>query len=209
MSTSEELNQQEVAVALVTRIRAGDAQAETDLVNTYGRGLRYQLRRMTTDHALCDDLFQDTFQMVLTKVRAGDLREPEKLPGFIRKSAQNIYIADYRKKARRNTHTGHEETYATADGSMGQDEAMERKQEAQLVRRIIGELGTERDRRLLYRFYVAQEDKGEICRDLDIDPGIFNRILYRARQRFKELWLEQSRKAGNLIQGLLVLLRWW
>ena len=48
-----------------------------------------------------DDLHQETFRVVLEKVRAGELREPEKLPGFIRQIAKNLCIADYRKTARR------------------------------------------------------------------------------------------------------------
>jgi RNA polymerase sigma-70 factor (ECF subfamily) len=55
------------------------------------------------------------------------------------------------------------------------------------VRRLIGELDTDRDRQILYRFYIAEEDKERICADLELSSLHFNRVLFRARQRFKEL----------------------
>jgi len=64
-------------------------------------------------------------------------------------------------------------------------------EEAEMVRRLIGELPTDRDRQLLLRFYVGEEDKERICADLGLDSLHFNRVLFRARQRFKEL-LERS-----------------
>ncbi len=51
---------------------------------------------------------------------------------------------------------------------------------------------TDRDRQILYRFYIAEEDKERICADLDLSSLHFNRVLFRARQRFKDL-LESSR----------------
>ncbi len=63
--------------------------------------------------------------------------------------------------------------------------------ESQCVRQVIGELKTERDRQLLLRFYLAEDDKEQICSDLGLSSLHFNRVLFRARQRFKVL-LEQT-----------------
>ena len=48
-----------------------------------------------------------------------------------------------------------------------------------------------RDRDLLLRYYVHEEEKPEICRALGLDSLHFNRVLYRAKQRFREI-LERS-----------------
>jgi hypothetical protein len=56
-------------------------------------------------------------------------------------------------------------------------------EEAAIVRRLIGELPTARDRQLLLRFYVAEEEKESIGADLGLDSLHFNRVLFRARQR--------------------------
>jgi RNA polymerase sigma-70 factor (ECF subfamily) len=62
------------------------------------------------------------------------------------------------------------------------------------VRKLIGELPTDRDQQLLLRFYVAEEEKETICAELGLDSLHFNRVLFRARQRFKEL-LERFQKS--------------
>jgi RNA polymerase sigma-70 factor (ECF subfamily) len=65
-------------------------------------------------------------------------------------------------------------------------------EEAETVRRLIRELPTDRDRQLLLRYYVSEEEKESLCADLGLDSLHFNRVLFRARQRFKEI-LERSR----------------
>lgn len=61
------------------------------------------------------------------------------------------------------------------------------------MRTLIGELGTERDRQILFRFYVAEHEKATICADLDLDLVHFNKVLFRAKQRFRTL-LEKRRR---------------
>ncbi len=60
----------------------------------FSRGLSLMLRRLTGDPALADDLLQDTLALVLTKIRHGEVREPERLAGFVRSLARNLWIAD-------------------------------------------------------------------------------------------------------------------
>ena len=47
-----------------------------------------------------------------------------------------------------------------------------------------------RDRDILVRFYLNDEAKEEICRELRLSEEHFNRVIFRARNRFREL-LEQ------------------
>ena len=54
-----------------------------------------------------------------------------------------------------------------------------------------------RDREILRRFYVEEEDKDSICKDLKIDGTHFNRVLFRAKARFREAIL-RSRGGGTL-----------
>jgi RNA polymerase sigma-70 factor (ECF subfamily) len=41
---------------------------------------------------------------------------------------------------------------------------------------------------------VAEEDKARICADLGLSSLHFNRVLNRARDRYRELYLEAVRK---------------
>ncbi|HWM93059.1 MAG TPA: sigma-70 family RNA polymerase sigma factor [Thermoanaerobaculia bacterium] len=172
-------------VTLVERIRAGDPGAEAELVARYGNGLSYLLRKITGDPVLSEDLLQETFRVALRRVRAGELREPEKLGGFLRATAKNLARAEHRRGGRWESMD--DGTVEPADPGESQLAQVIRTEEAGLVRRVLGELRSRRDRQLLYRFYIAEEEKEEICRDLGLSSLNFNLVLFRARERFRKL----------------------
>jgi RNA polymerase sigma-70 factor (ECF subfamily) len=181
----------QVAAGLVRRIASGDTAAEGQLVERYSRGLLYLLRRLAPQ--LAEDLHQETFRIALERLRRRELDEPEGLAGFLRGIARNLAIADRRKAARRRTETDEEELARAVSAGPGQLSAVLLDEEAETVRQLIRELPTERDRQLLLRFYVSEEEKESLCTDLGLDNLHFNRVLFRARQRFKELLLARRK----------------
>ncbi len=183
----------EIATDLVRRILAGDASAEEDLVQRYSRGLVYLIRRLGASPELAEDLHQETFRIVLERLRQRGLEDPAGLAGFLRGTARNLMTADRRKMARRRTDVDEEKLESVVAPSPSQLSSVLLDEEAGFVRKLIGELPTDRDRQLLLRFYVAEEEKESICNDLGLDSLHFNRVLFRARQRFKEL-LERFEK---------------
>jgi len=197
MEPSTDKTGEDRAATLVTRVHNGDPDTETTLVETYRRGLRYQLMRMCRDHTHVDDLVANTFRIVLERARAGEIGRPEKLAAFIRRTARDLFIAEYQQKTGRDTTAGLDAVPPLRSQRPDPRERLEREQEAATVRQVIASLSTERDRRILFRYYVAREDKATICADLEIDPGIFNRLLYRARQRFKVLWIALEEDFSN------------
>jgi DNA-directed RNA polymerase specialized sigma24 family protein len=82
------------------------------------------------------------------------------------------------------------------------------------VRQVIQELGTSRDRDILLRFYIAEEDKERISADFGLSSLQFNRVLHRARERYREILLERTAGQAAFLLGvaiilLLVPLSWW
>jgi RNA polymerase sigma-70 factor, ECF subfamily len=181
---------------LVDRIRAGAAGAEDELIRRFSRGITFLLRRVTRDPATAEDLHQETFRLALEKIRLGEIREPEKLPGFLTSLARNLATEDARRGIRRGQWHDHdpERVEQASDPEPGQLSALLRKERAAIVRRVIGELEQDRDRQLLFRYYIAEEEKEQICRDLALDQVHFNRVLFRARQRYKDLY--EKRQPG-------------
>ena len=175
------------AIDLARRIAAGDEAAEARLIDRFGRGLRYMLLRLCGDPSQADDLYQETFRVVLEKLRRGDLREPEKLAGFVRGIARNLWVGATRKRRRRGDPAPLDAVPEPVDPSTGGLGRVLREEDRQRVRQILGELRSERDREVLYRFYIAEEPRAAISRDLGLAEKQLNVVLFRARQRFRQL----------------------
>jgi RNA polymerase sigma-70 factor (ECF subfamily) len=175
-------------VDLVSRIRAGDRQAEAELVERYSRGVMIIIRREVRDTAVAEDLYQETFRIILEKIRQGDVREPERLSGFICGVARNLVIDYFRRAARQKGMTEIEEAAPLPHFAPDQLQELLRKEKADLVRQVFKEMPNERDIQVLYRFYIADDEKEQICADLGLTSLHFNRVLHRARERFRELY---------------------
>jgi RNA polymerase sigma-70 factor (ECF subfamily) len=179
----------EASADLVHRIVSGDPAAEAELVRRFGRALSFLIRRLTRDETVAEDLYQETFRLVIEKVRGGELREPERLPGFVSSLARNLFLGAVRRSGRRQKWQGDPEAAQFApDPAPGQLAGLLARERGAAVRRVLEELKNDRDREILSRYYIADERKEDICRDLDLSDLHFNRVLFRARQRYKELF---------------------
>ncbi|HVG07409.1 MAG TPA: sigma-70 family RNA polymerase sigma factor [Thermoanaerobaculia bacterium] len=187
---------------LVARIQAGDRRAEERLVETYGRGIAILLDRQTNGRPEAEDIFQETFRLVIEKLRRGELREPAKLPGFLAQIARSLTIEHYRKIQRRKTEPDSDAVAEVEASGSGPLSELLTREDAGLVRQVIRELGTERDRDILLRFYIAEEDKERISADFGLSSLQFNRVLHRARERYRELYLE---RVGRRALGIILL----
>jgi RNA polymerase sigma-70 factor, ECF subfamily len=90
---------------LVRRIMAADQRAEAELVERYSRGITLIIRRELGGASVADDIYQETFRIALEKIRRGDLREPEKLSGFMCGIARNLVIEYFRRATRQESLT--------------------------------------------------------------------------------------------------------
>jgi RNA polymerase sigma-70 factor (ECF subfamily) len=192
--SSAPANDAQAAADLVDRICSGDGAAETELWNRYSRGLLFFLRRRTGDSSLAEDLRQDTFRIALEKLRGDGISEPGRLSAYLRGIAANLVSGDWRKRVRQNTTADTQEIERMPDDRSNPADSVSRSEIAGLVRRLIEELGVARDREILRLFYIQEADKDVICTKLGIDATHFNRVMFRARQRFKELLLREERK---------------
>ena len=58
----------------------------------------------------------------------------------------------------------------------------------------LAELSVPRDREVLLRYYIGEEESTRICADLEIEGDHFYRVLSRARKRYRLLWEEQAQQ---------------
>lgn len=183
------MGKEENLAELVRRILSGDERAEEELVRRYYRGVPNIIKQRIGDRPAVEDLTQQTFKIALEKIRNGDLRRPESLSGFISSIARNLAIEHARRDAQlRRNQMSLDEVGHLVDPASDQFDQLIRKQLAEIVRRLIGELKSTRDRQILFRFYIAEEDKEQICVKLGLTSLQFNQAIFRARGRFKELY---------------------
>lgn len=178
----------------VRRITAGDADAEEELVRRYQDGIAIIINQIVRNESITEDLSQETFRIALEKIRDGDVRDPERISGFICGVARNLAL-DYVRKMRRLTN---QEELGTAeqirDPRPDQFEQLLNKERAEIVRQVISKLKVERDREVLFRYYIAEEDKDQICADLNLTSHQFNSVIFRALNRYKELYIKRFGK---------------
>jgi RNA polymerase sigma-70 factor (ECF subfamily) len=183
-------NQTELS-ELVRRLVARDPAAEEEIVRRYERGVSIIIDQVVRSDSVTADLSQDTFRIVFEKVRRGDLRESERFSGFVRGVARNLAI-DYVRTAKKKMQEELGEAEQIPDPAPNQLEAVLRDERCRVVRQVISELKMKRDREVLFRCYVAEDDKDQICADLSLTRPQFNNVISRATARFRELYVRAT-----------------
>src|SRR5262245_24008225 len=189
---------------LVRRIRAGEAQAEIELTRRFERGITQILIRQTANLALAQELCQETLIIIIKRLRAQSLDNPDKLAAFIAQTARNLAIAERRKQRRRRTEPTGEDMVDVPDDQRDQERDAQRDSAAAAIRSVLAEMKSARDRSLLVRYYLREEDKDVICRELGMTAPSFNVVLFRARSRFLELLNKRGLTGGDLLAMVLV-----
>jgi RNA polymerase sigma-70 factor (ECF subfamily) len=186
---------------LVNKIQIGDQRAEAEFVNVYSDSLMSILLNKAQDPDIARDCYQKTLLITLRKIRAGDIRKPESIFAFLSSTAINVVIT-HRRYENRYTNLGDRVFQLTGEA----DDAATRDKDSEtinlLLKKLLNQLPIPRDREILQRFYLHEEDKKSICRDFDIKSEHFDRVLYRAKQRVR-LLLEAQRDIRAVLHSFL------
>ena len=174
-----------IAVALTQDIKTGDSNAERLLVQRYRNGLLFFLARQCGDETMAEDIAHDTFVTVIQRLRGDGIDKPERLSAFILSTAKNLLLGQFRKNKRRQTEADTQVVERATSDEPSQEEHLTRVHTAELVREVLDDLPNPRDRELLVRFYLDEEDKDSICETLALSSLHFNRVIHRARNRMK------------------------
>lgn len=171
---------------LVAQIKAGEDAGMEQLYKLFSRGIRYYLCRQLGPQEL-EDKVHDTFLIVVNAIKRGDLREPERLMGFVRTVVRR-QVAAYIEQA---VHTRREqadlETGVTvADRKQNPEQEAMLRQKAELMKNVLGCL-SQRDRDILVRFYLQEQTQEQICREMSLTETQFRLLKSRAKAKFGEI----------------------
>ncbi len=171
---------------LVDRIRAGDPGAMEGLYTLFSQGVRFYLCRQLGPQDL-DDKVHDTFVIVVQAIQKGELREPERLLGFVRTVMRRQVAAhiDQMVSARRER-TESEPGGTLTDQRLNPEATAIEQQHARIVERILRSI-SRRDREILTRFYLMEQTQEQICRQMGLSENQFRLLKSRAKARFSEM----------------------
>jgi RNA polymerase sigma factor (sigma-70 family) len=169
--------------SLVTQIQHGDPAGMEELYRVFARGVRFYLCRQLGPQDL-EDRVHDTFLIVVQAIRRGDLREPERLMGFVRTIVRRQVAAHIDEAVhRRREETDLENGSRLASKSVGPEETAMREQRLELMRVVLRGL-CGRDREILTRFYLNEQTQEQICEEMSLTETQFRLLKSRAKARF-------------------------
>jgi len=184
-------------VEVVDRIRANEAAGLAELYGIFSKGVRFYFCRQFGPQDL-EDKVHDSFLIVVSAVRRGELREPERLMGFVRtivrrQVASYIDQVVHKRKQQADVDIG----WAVADRKRNpEQEAIDQQHEAlakEVLRGISG-----RDREILTRFYLLEETQEQICAVMNLSETQFRLLKSRAKARFGDLGRRRLAGRGRL-----------
>lgn len=170
--------------ALVRAITAAaptlDSQAEAELYRRLAPRVRlYGLRHLRDPHA-ANDLMQQILMMTLERLRAGKLREPEKLASYVLGMCRMVVLEIRRGAFRRE---GLLQVYGDATETAEVPEP--RGLDAAQLSRCLPQL-TVRERSVLVFSFFADKPADEVAAELGLEAGNTRVIRHRALLKLRE-----------------------
>jgi RNA polymerase sigma factor (sigma-70 family) len=171
---------------LVEQIRNGNSSALEQMYHIFSTGIRFYLCRQLGPQDL-DDKVHDVFLIIVQSIQKGELREPERLMGYVRTIVRRQVAAqiDDNVKARRNQ-ADLEFGMALSDRHPNPERSAIEHQNGELALRVLNSL-PKRDREVLARFYLEEQPPDRICREMGLTQTQFRLVKSRAKARFGEL----------------------
>jgi RNA polymerase sigma factor (sigma-70 family) len=168
---------------VVEQIQRGDDAGMEELYRVFEHGIRFYFCRQLGIQEL-DDKVHDTFLIVVQAIRRGDLREPERLMGFVRTVVRRQVAAciDHIIQSRRDEQEL-EVGGRVADGRRDPEQSAAFQEKVAFMRGILEEL-CPKDRDILTRFYLHEESQEQICEEMHLSDTQFRLLKSRAKARF-------------------------
>ena len=149
-------------------------------------GLRALIMRRTRDPHVAADILQDAAVTTLEKLRAGEIAQPNAIGGYLYRVALN-HLRNHRRKDRTAVSSSTDLESVPDRNDDPDTGGIDRAQWADAARRMLEGLPNRRDRELLVRFYLNDDSKEDICAALGLTDEHFNRVIFRAKSRFRDL----------------------
>jgi RNA polymerase sigma-70 factor (ECF subfamily) len=186
-------NKSRVSGKLAVKIITGDQLASNEFVQINYQWLLFVVRRKFAQSNNHEDIVQDTFMLVIKKLQQGSINNPNAISAYLRSTAINIGFEYLRKDKKFFSATDQEYLEVIEDCKQDILSTLIWQDKVHYVKQVMDGLTVQRDKDILIKFYFNDENKKSICAQLVLSSEHFDRVLYRAKQRLKQL----IEKKGN------------
>jgi RNA polymerase sigma-70 factor, ECF subfamily len=170
-------NDSDARLVAIIALGQDTARAEATLYTRYQRRVYLYGLKHTGDPDAAWDLTQEVLSLVMSKVRQGELREPERLGSFLLGTCRLLVTSERRTRARRKK-------LLLRYGDPSEPAAPEPAERFDLER-VAGCLGAlnDREQTVLLLSYYAELDASAIGAELGISAGNVRVLRHRAFER--------------------------
>lgn len=167
-------------------------------------GIKSLLERHCGSPTVAEDLLSEAIETSLRKLRDGAIARPEQLVGYVYRVALNL-LRNFRRqdKSARSSSDALDNVADEADRDAAS--SIEQARWASLMREVLKDMPGKRDRELIVGFYLEEQDKDELCGRFGISSLHFNRVIHRARERFRELLEDRGYRRDDFLSLLAVM----
>jgi len=182
----------------------GEDEISNKFVKQHYASLQLLLQRRIKDAAVAEEMLNEAVATAISHMRVGRVSQPERLPGYVYRVALNLY-RNYRREFdnRADLRVRTEDIEQLPTLAVGTSDVAYAEL-PRIVRRLIEELPTARDREIVRRFYLDEEDKADICSSMRLTSLHFDKVVFRARQRMRVLLETKGFEKHDLLSVLLL-----
>jgi RNA polymerase sigma-70 factor (ECF subfamily) len=149
-----------------------------------------------------DDRMHDVFLLVVEAIREGKLREPAALPSYIHGVARLSTCSTIGVRARHQRLSGSLRHWTQErHGGHTPEEELAQKQRLQIMRNLLATL-SDREREVLTRFYLYEQGKDQICREMSLTETQFRLTKSRAKQRLGRIGAEHLGRESAPVEAV-------
>jgi RNA polymerase sigma-70 factor, ECF subfamily len=177
--------------AYVERLRAGDRATEDHFIAYFGELIDLKLRSRLASRQAIEDVKQETFARCLQLLRsAGGVRNAERLGPLVNSICNHVLSEHFRTNSRTEALDDQ-----PADRFIAHEpDALTRvitDDTRRMVRQVLEKL-PKRDQTILRAVFLEEREKDDLCREIGVTRDYIRVLLHRAKQSFREVYMERT-----------------
>ena len=165
---------------LAGRVKGGDRAAEAELFRRLAPRVRLYGLRHLRDPAAADDLVQDVLLLTFDSLRAGKVREEERLASYVLGTCRRVVIELWRGTARRQRLLERFGPELAPAAWRGDEASLDLDHLARCLERL-----SERERTVVVLSFYVERGSADIAAELGLSPVNVRVVRHRALARLR------------------------